>query len=138
MKEEVILEIERIRQNSGGTLNPAVIVREAEPPASILHNYFEWDDTKAAHEYRLEQARKLIRICVRYIPDGPDEPVRAYVSLQDDRGTNGYRSITDVMSDERLREKLLAEAKRDMNLFRQKYAVLRELAQVFEAMDAVV
>ena len=138
MKEQVILEIERIRQNSGGTLNPVVVVREAQSESSVLHDYFEWDDTRAAYEFRLEQARKLIRIRVRQIPDGPEEPVRAYVSLRDDRGRNGYRSITDVMSDDRLREKLLAEARCDMSLFRQKYAVLSELAQVFEAMDAVV
>ena len=138
MKEQVIVEIERIRQSSGGTLNPVVVVREARRKSSVLHDYFEWDDSRAAYEFRLEQARKLIRVCIREIPECPDEPVRAYVSLQDDRGRNGYRSITDVMSDDRLREKLLAEARRDMSLFRQKYAVLKELAQVFEAMAAVV
>jgi hypothetical protein len=37
------------------------VVGEATPKNAPLHPHFEWDDTKAAQEHRLEQARHMIR-----------------------------------------------------------------------------
>ena len=137
MKPEYVDELERIRGESGGMLNPGDVVSAAESPESVLHNCFEWNDQKAGCEYRIWQARMLIRVCVRLVPEGPTEPVRVYVSLKNDRGDCGYRSIVDVMGDDELRAKLLAEAKQDMISFRQKYSILKELANIFEAMVCV-
>lgn len=44
-----------------GRLDPADVVEAARDPASPLHGYFEWDDTEAARQHRLGQARQLIR-----------------------------------------------------------------------------
>lgn len=44
-----------------GTLTPELVVKDATSPKSPLHDYFEWDDDIAAHKFRLEQARTLIR-----------------------------------------------------------------------------
>ena len=44
-----------------GELTPGAVVVEAQDPDSDLHDFFEWDDTKAGHKYRLVQARQLIR-----------------------------------------------------------------------------
>lgn len=41
-------------------ITPEAIVSEASKKSSPLHRYFEWDDTKAAHAYRLSQARNLV------------------------------------------------------------------------------
>lgn len=46
---------------SDGRLTPDAVVAAASDPQSPLHNRFEWDDSKAAHQFRLEQARTLIR-----------------------------------------------------------------------------
>lgn len=45
-------------------LDPEVIVRAAEPEDSPLHDAFEWDDARAAHANRLNQARKLVKTIV--------------------------------------------------------------------------
>lgn len=45
-----------------GVLRPDAVVEDARDPASPLHSHFQWDDSKAAHAFRLEQARRLIRI----------------------------------------------------------------------------
>lgn len=37
------------------------VVNTARPPTSPLHPVFEWDNKKAADEYRLHQARHLVR-----------------------------------------------------------------------------
>ena len=54
-------ELARISDSQGGELTPAAVVEAATPEASPLHPAFTWDDSQAAVEYRLQQARHLIR-----------------------------------------------------------------------------
>lgn len=127
-------ELEQIRRNAGGILKAEDVVRSAEEISSPLHNYFEWDDSEAAVQWRLQQARQLIRYVV-VLPPKDSTPISAYVSLRDDRvhEGGGYRAIAEVMSDEQLREKLLAEAMEDLKHWEMKYQRLTELKSVFEA-----
>ena len=53
-------EIARIYERDG-EVRPSVLVKEAKNKRSPIHDEFEWDDTKAGHEFRLSQARQLIR-----------------------------------------------------------------------------
>lgn len=68
-RQEVKAELARLNAKHGG-LRPSVVVKAAEPKTSPLHSEFEWDDSKAGREYRLEQARKLIRVTVTVIEHG--------------------------------------------------------------------
>lgn len=43
-----------------GRLTAEALIQAARPPGHPLHNYFEWDDSKAGHQWRLHQARQLI------------------------------------------------------------------------------
>ncbi len=45
---------------NGGRLTPDAMVEDARSKRSALHPFFEWDDKKAAHAHRIEQARDLI------------------------------------------------------------------------------
>jgi hypothetical protein len=137
-QDEIRDELELVRRNGGGILRPVDVVVFAKDEGTTLHGCFEWDDSKAAHEHRLEQARKLIRVKLTMIADHP-RAVRAYVSLQRDRETDGggYRAIVDVMSDDEMREQLLDEALDELNRFRRKYSMLKALAPIFEATDQV-
>lgn len=51
----------RILKRNGGILTPNAVLDDARDASSPLHDQFEWDDTEAAHQYRLQQARALIR-----------------------------------------------------------------------------
>jgi hypothetical protein len=48
-------------ETRAGTITPDAVVHAAEVPTNPLHGYFEWDDSKAGHAYRVDQARNLIR-----------------------------------------------------------------------------
>lgn len=61
-----------------GSFTPKQVVETATAPSSPLHKYFEWDDSRAAHAYRLTQARHLVGAI--YI-DSSDGPLRAYESV---------------------------------------------------------
>jgi hypothetical protein len=140
-RESIIAaELQRLAGEHGGVLQPSVVVESARDPQSPLHSNFEWDDTQAAHQWRLEQARNLIRVVVRFEQVGDKAvPVRVFVSLSPDRkgDDGGYRLAVDVFSDAELRRQLLVDARAEMQRFRNKYQSLAELAQVFEAMDRV-
>lgn len=131
-------ELKKIAQEHGGILMPEHVVDAAKPVNSILHSKFEWDDTTAAQRYRLWQARQLITIMVEYVKTDKDNtPYQVFVSLKSDRQEGGYRTITSVMSDEQLKNQLLADALEDMEIFQNKYQILKELSIVFAAMKKV-
>ncbi len=129
-------ELMSIAEEHGGMLRPADVVEFARDPGTALHSKFTWDDGEAAEQYRLWQARRVIRCSVVVIPEKQQE-YKAFVSLTPDRNgiTGGYRSIRSVVSNRDLREQLLEDAIREMKVFRRKYAQLKELSEVFSAMD---
>lgn len=129
-------ELERIAEAEGGRLVPEVVLGYAESPDNPLHEYLTWDDGAAAHEFRLEQVRRLIRkVTITVTRNDTPQQIRAFVSLRDDRRENaGYRITTQVMADADLRAKMLSEARADMQAFRTKYRALTELAPVLSAM----
>ena len=135
----IVNELETIRKNHGGVLRAADVVQFARNPKTELHDRFTWDDNKAAEEYRLWQAREIIRVAVTIIPRANNALHRAYVSMMADRQADGggYRSIHVVLSNPTQRALLLQEALAELNALRVKYRALLELAPVFEAIDKV-
>ncbi len=128
------LEVVR-HADPSGVLRPEAVVEAARPAASPLHGWFEWDNGKAAHEHRLAQARRLINATVTVL-GREEQEVRAYVSLTNERG-EGYRATQDVMRKAPLRAQLLADALAELKRVQNRYAGLKELAQVFDAVRAV-
>ena len=70
VRQDVIDELLRLAGDDG--LKPSFVVQEARNKKSPLHAEFEWDDAKAGHEYRLAQARRLIRLAVPEVDGRPD------------------------------------------------------------------
>ena len=131
-------ELEQIANDNGGVLNPADVVEFARNKKTALHSQFQWDDTEAARQYRLWQARHLIRYQIEIVQhDRQEIPFRIYHSLESDRGEDGgYRRTVDILSDEDLRAQLLDEAREEMKRFREKYSSLTELSKVFASIKA--
>lgn len=135
-------ELEAIQARDGG-ITPSAVVEAARPPESTMHGAFEWDDAKAAEEYRREQARHLLRsIVVVRVEQAEIRPVRAFVVVSRETGDNTkttqYLDIGTVMQDEELRRQALEAAKRELAAFRRKYEDLQELAEVLQAIDRVL
>ena len=132
-------ELETIAAQHDGMLRPESVVEFARDEATALHGEFEWDDSEAARKFRIVQARQLIRLVVNVDPSANGEPVRAFVSLSEDRvAKDGYRRLVDVMNDEQRRAMLLRDALRELAAFKRKYSVLSELSKVFEAAEIAV
>ena len=132
--EAIRAELERLKSN--GIIRPMDVVSAARKKTSPLHDWFQWDDGEAAHQYRLIQARNLLRVYVK-VEDVENEPVQAFVSLTTDRVKEGggYRAMAEVMSDDALREQLLRDAFVQLGNMRKKYQHLQQLAKVWEAVE---
>jgi hypothetical protein len=116
-------------------LTPKLIVEDARSEEAALHPIFEWDDSLAAEQHREQQARGLMR-SIRLIQVGEQscEPQRVYLNVS--TGTQrGYCTSARIMSDDVLREQVLARAKDDLKAWRVRYAELQELADLFAIVD---
>jgi len=138
----VVEELEQIRESNDGILYPQSVVDFARNEETALHDKFEWDDTVAGENYRVWQARKIIRAVAILIPR-QNEPIQAYVSMVADRyqgegeekqeRVGGYRCMVDVLSTPNLRETLLSEALAEFEMWERKYTMITELADIFAA-----
>jgi hypothetical protein len=140
MKTEILSELQALHDKFG-ILKPEDVVECARDEHSPLHEHFEWNDGKAADEYRKDQARSLIRVAVQVLPNlGEDVKVRVFTSLKSDRRNpgGGYRRMTDVLSHDSMRAELLQIALDELKGVREKYKEVKELADVFTVVDAAV
>lgn len=131
-------ELEKLR-SADGLLRPVVIVKSARRKESPLHNRFTWNDGEAANLYRLEEARRLIRVIIfQEIKEIPSQ--RVFVSLTSDRvnAGGGYRALVDVMSDTSMYARMRSDAMTLLGNAREKYRRVVELEKVWEAIDEVV
>jgi hypothetical protein len=123
-------ELSRIRQaNDDKLLVAREVVEAASEDASPLHGYFEWDDSKAAHQHRLAQARHLITTIKVTFPDDKEEnAVPKFVSLAADRKRKdgGYRETSQVINNKELLKELEVTAKRDVDAILRRYEMLKE------------
>lgn len=115
-----------------GILHPRTVVEWArDNPSSALHAALEWDDAKAADEYRVWQVRHLIKLNIQQEDGSP-----VFVSLSIDRATGGgYRAVSDVAAAPDLRAIMLRDALAELDRVRTKYDALTALSEVWEAAD---
>lgn len=133
--------LKAIARRDGGLLRPGAVVEAARDESSPLHGAFCWDDTEAAHRYRLIQAQRLIRTFEIECVDGKRKyNAPMFVNLSVDRNgassENPYRLAEDVAK----REDLLAVAEADaldqLNALKTRYQHLKRLGDIWAAIEA--
>lgn len=107
-----------------GPLTAETVLVEAINPKSPLHRFFQWDDQKAAHEYRLTQARSLIRSIDVVIEDakGKQVQMRGYYSVKDAEGQRSYEGLEFVFDTPDLSEQVMREAKTQLDSWIKRYS----------------
>lgn len=120
-------------------LTAARVVEESRAEDAVLHDEFEWDDSKAANKYREGQARHLINaITIATVKaEGCDKPipVRAFFNVSAD---NTYTSVVSIANSAEKTANLVAQAKRELITFSNKYnAIQSYLSGVFDAIKEV-
>lgn len=137
--KEVGERLELLRSSKNGELTAEDVLADARNPNSPLHSFFEWDDSAAAHEHRLSQARHLIRTVVAVYkenPNGAETRTRAYVHIRQAE-TPHYRETSEALSVPDTRHEVINSALRELNLFKARYQDLVEFAEVIQAAQNV-
>ena len=133
--------VEQLREQNDGAVTAEGLVKVAETKRNPLHHEFTWDDSVAGHEYRLIQARSMLRSFHIVREDiSTDRPQRVYQVVRQPmagstRARHAYKSVDDIMKDDNLRAELLQRALRELISFRQRYRDLNELAVVLRSID---
>ncbi len=93
-------EVQRLN-GKGVVVTPERLLQEASNPRNPLHRYFEWDDSRAAHKWRLEQARQML-MASKFVAQIRDQAgnaqnvtVRKLIPLN--RG-EGFKMRNDIVS----------------------------------------
>lgn len=131
--ELVYSDIENIEKKT-----PQNLVDYAEDhPESELYKCFTWDDTKAASEWRRQEARQVLRLLV-YEEDSTEEnepPMQIRV-LQN--VNQEYKPVREIVQNDDEYKTLLKRAKAELASFRERYKQIAELETVIDAINAVV
>ena len=118
----------------GDEVKPSDIVEMARNPETESHKCFEWDDKKAAENYRLAQARNIV--CNLVYTEKPDdrehEPVRLFYKPT---GSAGYKQTKLIIQNQSEYERLLADCRRELERMKIKYHTLAEYDWLWELIN---
>jgi hypothetical protein len=132
--------LELLRKKAKGELTAEDVLADAKHDNSPLHSFFEWSDTEAARQYRLQQARGLIRSVVAVytrIDEGkPAVRAKAYVHINEASAPH-YREASHAMSMTKTRDMVLKQAWSELQSWRNRYKDLQEFASMIRVIDAL-
>ncbi len=122
MKTNLKHHLQSLCDSHGGKLTPELVLDDARSESSPIHRLFEWDDTAAAHNFRLLQAAELIRrVKVRVrISETETRSVRAFVNIANPADNalidrrRVYVPIVDAMRAEHTRSQVIDALHREV------------------------
>ena len=126
-----------------GQVTPQDVVDEAAKKTSRLHGYFEWSDDAAAMLYRRQQAREMLghlRIVLVIVGDDEPQEVKAFFNVsktEEEVVRRGYVTVEAVCREEEYLEQVIADALAQLRTFRARYAEVKALRPVFDAIHEV-
>ena len=119
-------------------LTAETLLEANKPKSAPLHDEYEWNDKKAAHEWRLFQSRhfinSIVTVQVQEDESKPAEPIRAFFVTTE---KSKYEPLHAIVKEQSKYEKLLDTALSELIAFKRKYEYLKELQPVFDAMKEV-
>lgn len=138
---EVLEALQKIAENDeDGLIQPQVVVEHAKSINSPLHGYFTWDDTEAAHKYRLWQARQLIALVRVKVIEHPQE--RVFVSVRtkapDGRERRGYMTVPRAAAEPDLYTQIVADARAGIMSYRNRLSAFERSRRLVTQLDEVI
>lgn len=127
-----------------GVYSPERLVEEASDPRCPAHADFEWNDSTAAHKWRIEQARKYDQaITYTLLVTGPrggkSKPIefRAAYAFEDADGKPYYRAGTEVVRNKDLLQDLKTRALAALQSWQRQYDMLSSIGEFVEIFRAI-
>jgi hypothetical protein len=130
--------LEMLRQKFKGELTPQDVLDDARHGNSPLHPFFEWDNGVAAEQYRLQQARGLIKsvVAIYVSDDKPAVRAKAYIHVPEP-GAPHYRETSHALSQAKTRQMVLDRAWNELKQWKARYRDLEEFAGLVHIIDRI-
>jgi hypothetical protein len=110
----------------GSSCTASDVVSAAKRKSSPLHRYFQWDDTRAAELYRLDQARYYLRhVEIVIVRENDEQQTRAWHQIeikQDDATERVYMQSVNISLDPSLQDQVIARALRELQGWKARYS----------------
>ena len=133
--QEIGEYLEGLAAKRKGQITPIDVVNAARKEDSLLHGYFEWDDSSAGDQYRLDQARYLLRVVeveVTYKDNVQTE--RMFLNVKTN-GSRAYVSTQIVAENIDYKSQVVEQALKELVSWKAKYKRYQELDLVFGAIE---
>ena len=135
--EKITNELTQISQKDG--LTAENVVNNAKNKASPLHRFFEWDNSIAAQEWRLQQARVLINVIkVKIMIDGSQKSVGAFENIKitiDGGSFREYKPTIEILSNLGYRKQMMLKAIGEIKYWQEKYNIFKEFNPIFNEIN---
>lgn len=127
-------ELTRIHEKRGG-LTPSGIVDESRPEQAPLHPVFEWDDRKAAEEWREQQARQLVCCIVVQQETSKSETVEVRMF---EHAKGAYHPVQVILSEPDMKIELMRDTLKMTDAYKKKLQSLIDVSPVVgKAIEAI-
>lgn len=124
------------RLGSEAPLTPERILEDARRADSPTHAAFEWDNERAAHRYRIEQARYLIQAVVTVVNEGEEKrQMRAFVNVvnpdaETDDDPRRYVTTQEAAMSPAYRQQVLTGLLSQAHAWAERAKAFKELSRV--------
>lgn len=131
-------EIEQLKKSQRSThISAEQLVAFAEHTRGTLYELIgDWDDAVAGPKWRLERARGILRSIEIHYEGSDKAPVRCFYHIEPAESDDSiYIPTIEILGDSDRRARLLRRALDEAESWRRRYVELKELADVFDAID---
>lgn len=130
-------ELERLSKKHQGRITPEIVLKEATKNKNPLHKYFDWDNDRAAHQWRIQQTRYMIRSIEVQIGNEETVIVRKFYSLEDDEdgGEVTYIDVDVIKDSSLLRQQIIQRALKEIKYWQEKYKSYKEFDGICKEID---
>lgn len=133
--ESAIEELKRI-EAAYNRLTPDTLLEASVAPDALFHRLFTWDDTTAANNWRLQQARTILNnIEVKVISDGKERNIPVYEVVKTLDG-NAYKHIETFNLDDVAHVK--GQCVKALNYWKNKLSVYKEFGKVAQRLNELI
>lgn len=126
--------IDRLAEENDDAITAELVVNAAKPARSDLHDAFEWDDRVAGHQFRLVQARELIRACYTVVTDSV-EPERSLKLRAWAHVGGAYRPIDKVLANDGWKHEMMDKLAVELSETRRRYDAIGALQPLYKPVD---
>ncbi len=129
---EVISEIVAIEKEDG--LTAENLLERARDKSNPLHDFFEWNNSKAGEKWRLQQARFIINEVKIYVEDKEMFGFEN-VSVKTEDGTTKrvYKPMVEIISNESYRKQIIMRALQQQKYWAEQNKMYSEFKPIVSA-----